>query len=149
MDLIVSCRFGPSHNFSSELTSDPGGVLCGAGTPDGLTTVRTDHAKAAETRLCVAALALPVPDRHIMPAMWVEPYLETCCRAALHRLYLCGSQGRPSGAADDPCLQRLMRMSLCRHCSAGRIVLTPPGYERHAREVLKKPNLTSQTMPAP
>jgi hypothetical protein len=26
--------------------------------------------------------------------MWNQPYLETCCRSAIHRMILCGDMGR-------------------------------------------------------
>jgi hypothetical protein len=68
--------------------------------------------------------------------MWIQPYLETCCRAALHRLHLCGAAGRPAGLADDPCLGRLTAMGLCRKRPDGRFVITPEGTARHATEIL-------------
>ncbi len=68
--------------------------------------------------------------------MWSQPYLETCCRAALHRVYLCGLLGRPAGLADDPCLLRLAAMGLCRQQDDGRFVITEPGQRRHATDVL-------------
>jgi hypothetical protein len=69
--------------------------------------------------------------------VWTEPYLETCCRAALHRLFLCGGEGRPSGAQDEACLQRLSGMGFCRLRADGRFELTRPGRDRHAAEILK------------
>lgn len=69
--------------------------------------------------------------------MWSEPYLETCCRAALHRVYLCAPAGRPAGMADDPCLRRLTGMGLCREREDGRFAVTPKGQRRHATEVLR------------
>jgi hypothetical protein len=69
--------------------------------------------------------------------MWNQPYLETCCRAALHRLYLSGPSGRPAGISDDPCLRRLAQAGLCRQDNDGRVSLTPEGTGRHAAEVLK------------
>jgi hypothetical protein len=72
-----------------------------------------------------------------MKPVWSEPYLETCCRAALHRLYLCGQGGRPSGAQDEPCLRRLMDMAFCDQASDGRLRLTQAGRRRHTTEVLK------------
>jgi hypothetical protein len=68
--------------------------------------------------------------------MWDQPYLETCCRAALHRLYLGGAAGRPSGVADDPCLVRLMAMGLCLKRPDGRFAITLEGTARHANEIL-------------
>ena len=44
--------------------------------------------------------------------VWNEPYLETCCRAALHRLVLTEAVGRPPGLKDGPCLERLAGMGL-------------------------------------
>ena len=71
--------------------------------------------------------------------MWSQPYLETCCRAALHRLHLCADMGRPSGLADDPCLRRLSDMGLCHHQADGRFAITAVGQQRHATEVLRLP----------
>jgi hypothetical protein len=68
--------------------------------------------------------------------MWNEPYLETCCRSALHRLALSGAVGRPPGLKDGPCLERLARMSLAKTRADGWFELTDAGVERHAREVL-------------
>jgi len=71
--------------------------------------------------------------------MWNEPYLETCCRSALHRLTLVGAIGRPEGLQDNPCLRRLQGMGLARQREDGRFVITSAGTERHAREILRKP----------
>ncbi|HEY0182836.1 MAG TPA: hypothetical protein VGC09_08520 [Rhodopila sp.] len=71
--------------------------------------------------------------------MWSEPYLETCCRAALHRAYLCGESGRPSGQLDDSCLKRLSAMGLCRRLDGGRYAITHAGRQRHATEILRRP----------
>jgi len=68
--------------------------------------------------------------------MWDQPYLETCCRSALHRLSLAGDTGRPSGLKDGPCLQRLAEDGLVRLRSDGRYVLTRAGAARHAQEIL-------------
>nr|WP_294505432.1 hypothetical protein [uncultured Rhodopila sp.] len=68
--------------------------------------------------------------------MWDQPYLETCCRSALHRLHLCGAAGRPAGLADDPCLIRLTDIGLCRRRPDGRFGITPEGTRRHAAEIL-------------
>jgi hypothetical protein len=70
--------------------------------------------------------------------MWDQPYLETCCRAALHRLYLCGPAGRPSGLMDDPCQRRLATMGLCQTSADGGFTITEAGEQRHATEVLKR-----------
>lgn len=71
--------------------------------------------------------------------MWHEPYLETCCRASLHRVVLSGTLGRPDGLKDGPCLHRLAAMGLVRARSDGRFELTDAGRARHASEVLKQP----------
>lgn len=68
--------------------------------------------------------------------MWNEPYLETCCRSALHRLALSGAIGRPPGLKDGPCLERLAQMGLARTRADGCFELTEAGERRHAREVL-------------
>ncbi len=70
--------------------------------------------------------------------VWDQPYLETCCRAALHRLHLCGSAGRPPGLMDDPCQRRLGAMGLCQITTDGRFIITPVGRQRHATEILKQ-----------
>lgn len=69
--------------------------------------------------------------------MWNEPYLETCCRAALHRLVLCGPAGRPAGLKDGPCLERLNRMGFATRRGDGRYAVLPAGEERHASEILR------------
>ncbi|MBE9607668.1 hypothetical protein IAI18_22580 [Acetobacteraceae bacterium H6797] len=69
---------------------------------------------------------------------WDEPYLETCCRSALHRLFIVRDHGRPDGLKDGPCLHRLQGMSFCRQCDDGRFRMTPEGAERHATEILKR-----------
>jgi len=69
--------------------------------------------------------------------MYDEPYLETCCRSALHRLTLCGSAGRPPGLKDGPCLTRLAAIGLAAERPDGRYEITPAGRERHGREILK------------
>jgi hypothetical protein len=70
--------------------------------------------------------------------MWNQPYLETCCRSALHRLTLCGALGRPTGLKDGPCLQRLAGMGLVRLRPDGRYEITPEGAARHALVVLRR-----------
>jgi hypothetical protein len=70
--------------------------------------------------------------------MWKEPYLETCCRSALHRLTLVGTAGRPTGLKDGPCLERLQGMGLARLRDDGRFEITATGTTRHASEVLKR-----------
>ncbi|WP_237214735.1 hypothetical protein [Falsiroseomonas oryziterrae] len=70
--------------------------------------------------------------------MWNEPYLETCCRSALHRLTLVQAAGRPAGLKDGPCLERLEGMGLARLRSDGRFEITEAGVARHASEILKR-----------
>ncbi len=67
--------------------------------------------------------------------MYDEPYLETCCRSALHRLTLCGPAGRPPGLKDGPCLVRLTGMGLARERADGRFEITSTGIERHERDI--------------
>jgi|GEM_PF-1009266 hypothetical protein len=71
-------------------------------------------------------------------ARWTEPYLETCCRAALHRLTLAGLLGRPAGLQDGPCLERIAGMGLARLRGDGRYEPTAGGLRRHATEVLRQ-----------
>ena len=68
--------------------------------------------------------------------MWREPYLETCCRSALHRLALAGAAGRPPGLSDGPCLERLAGLGLTRLHQNGRFLLTQAGQARHGSEIL-------------
>lgn len=79
----------------------------------------------------------------ILRGMWNEPYLETCCRSALHRVYLAGAGGRPCGLKDDPCLERLERLGLVSRNARGRFVATDAGTARHARDVLKQQPLST------
>jgi hypothetical protein len=69
--------------------------------------------------------------------MWNEPYLETCCRSALHRLTLVGPHGRPEGLKDGPCLLRLTGMALAQQRADGRYEITDAGRARHRSEILK------------
>jgi hypothetical protein len=66
---------------------------------------------------------------------WDQPYLETCCRSALHRLVLAGSAGRPGDLKDAGCLRRLAEMGLAARGSIPgaelRFILTPAGRDRH------------------
>jgi hypothetical protein len=71
--------------------------------------------------------------------MWREPYLETCCRAALHRVVLSGEAGRPLGLADQPCLERLAEMGLVSAAPAGIFTPTQEGRQRHRSEILREP----------
>lgn len=68
--------------------------------------------------------------------MFDQPYLETCCRSALHRLRLCGAIARPPGLKDGPCLARLTEMGLARQRADGRYEITPVGRQRHALEIV-------------
>lgn len=72
--------------------------------------------------------------------MWNEPYLETCCRSALHRLRLSGQPGRPDGSwaelKDARCLARLEELGFAT-CEQGRFRITDAGRARHDREVMK------------
>jgi hypothetical protein len=68
--------------------------------------------------------------------MWSDPYLETCCRSALHRLVLAGSIGRPAGLADASCLQRLVGLGFAARLPDGRFTLTSTGEARHSSEIL-------------
>jgi hypothetical protein len=67
--------------------------------------------------------------------MWNEPYLETCCRSALHRVMLCEPTGRPAAMKDAPCLARLADLGLARPRPDGRYEPTEHGRMRHAREI--------------
>jgi hypothetical protein len=88
--------------------------------------------RAAKESLCGGA-----PDPTCRP-MWNEPYLETCCRSALHRLWLCGGPGRPAGLKDGRCLERLAGLGLARLRPDGRYEPTAEGFARHAGEVLRR-----------
>jgi hypothetical protein len=67
---------------------------------------------------------------------WNEPYLETCCRAALHRLFLSGASGRPNGLKDGGCLRRLEQMGFARLDTTDRYLETASGRARHRQEIL-------------
>ena len=73
---------------------------------------------------------------------WNQPYLETCCRSALHRLTLAGPVGRPPALKDGQCLERLVTMGLARSSEMGRFVITPAGEARHRLEILGMPAAT-------
>ncbi|GEN64470.1 hypothetical protein [Acetobacter oeni] len=68
--------------------------------------------------------------------MWNEPYLESCCRSALHRLCLSGTGGRPRGLRDEPCLARLERKGFACLSADDRYRVTREGEGRHGTEVL-------------
>jgi hypothetical protein len=72
--------------------------------------------------------------------MWNEPYLETCCRSALHRLVQTADIGRPDGLKDGPCLTRLAAEGFARVRDDGRFEVTDPGRARHASEILQSPH---------
>ena len=65
-----------------------------------------------------------------------QPYLESCCRSALHRMVLAGEAGRPGTEKDAPCLARLARRGLAAERD-GRWRVTRAGAACHARTVLK------------
>ena len=67
--------------------------------------------------------------------MWDEPYLETCCRSALHRLLQVGGMGRPGGLKDGPCLARLVGRGFACERLDGRFEATEAGLARHAVEI--------------
>lgn len=86
----------------------------------------------------MARLPARATRRRIAGAMWNEPYLETCCRASLHRVVLAGALGRPAGLKDGPCLARLAGMGLVCQRTDGRYAITDAGLRRHATEILKR-----------
>jgi hypothetical protein len=67
--------------------------------------------------------------------MWHEPYLETCCRSALHRLTLAGEIGRPAALSDGACLRRLASLGFARQRDDGRFAVTAEGLVRHSTEI--------------
>ena len=67
--------------------------------------------------------------------MWNEPYLETCCRSALHRLML-ADETRPAGLKDGRCLVRLGEMGLAEPVGE-RWRVTPAGRARHEAEIVR------------
>ena len=80
----------------------------------------------------------------MITGMYNDPYLETCCRAALHRLSLAGAAGRPAAEKDGPCLTRLAAKgfaceAISSEATGDRFILTPAGIARHASEILKQP----------
>jgi hypothetical protein len=78
--------------------------------------------------------------------VWDQPYLETCCRSALHRLHLSGLVGRPPDLLDGSCLIRLASMGLCDQGANGRFIINPDGVRRHQTEILKR-NTVRTTAP--
>lgn len=79
--------------------------------------------------------------------MWNEPYLETCCRSALHRLMLVGAHGRPPALKDGPCLNRLAGMGLAAARADGRFEATDAGRACHAQVVMRRAR-TGRAAPA-
>ena len=80
--------------------------------------------------------------------MWNEPYLETCCRSALHRLVLAGAAGRPAGLQDDGCLRRLVAMGMAQARGDGRFGTSPAGTAHHAQFVAKAVPAAAPVTPA-
>lgn len=70
--------------------------------------------------------------------VWTDPYLETCCRSALHRLILAGTAGRPPALKDGACLARLETMGFADRSQDGRYMTTEDGEKRHRAEILKQ-----------
>jgi hypothetical protein len=92
---------------------------------------------ALRTRECLV-FATTLAFRHglaKLAAVWDQPYLETCCRSALHRLRLSGDAGRPADLPDGPCLARIASMGLCDRRADGRFTITAAGVRRHQAEV--------------
>jgi hypothetical protein len=77
--------------------------------------------------------------------MWREPYLETCCRSALHRLTLAGEAGRPGGLMDEPCLNRLEALGFACRRPDHRFITTDVGRARHQSEILRSPATAEQS----
>jgi len=78
---------------------------------------------------------------------WTDPYLETCCRSALHRLILAGAAGRPPAMKDGACLARLAGMGFAAVRPDGRFMSTTKGQQRHEWEILGAENQPSDTGP--
>jgi hypothetical protein len=70
--------------------------------------------------------------------MWHEPYLETCCRSALHRLTLAGAIGRPAELNDGACLRRLAGLGFARQRDDDRFEVTTEGLARHGTEIMAR-----------
>ena len=68
--------------------------------------------------------------------MYDEPYLETCCRSALHRLVLCGDTGRPATLKDQGCLLRLEQKGFASLRPDGRFAASVAGLARHDHEIM-------------
>ena len=67
--------------------------------------------------------------------MWDTPYLESCCRSALHRLVLAAAAGRPPETRDARCLARLGTLGLARQQGDGRSFVTAEGLAWHNQEI--------------
>ena len=84
--------------------------------------------------------------------MYDEPYLESCCRSALHRMVLSGAAGRPEapgvGLKDARCLARLAGMGLARRGEDGQMRPTEAGLARHRLEVLREPRTAAELIPS-
>ncbi len=83
--------------------------------------------------------------------MYDEPYLETCCRSALHRVVLAREAGRPGTEKDAPCLRRLAGMGFVAE-EGGRWHATAAGEARHASEILRaraEPSAPGSRSPVP
>lgn len=95
---------------------------------------------AADRRKAVKRGMMPVlpedPGAGKGEAMWNDPYLETCCRSALHRLVLCGPIGRPGGWKDGRCLLRLAESGYAVQRPDGRFTPTDAGCRLHRTEIL-------------
>ena len=75
-----------------------------------------------------------------VPAMaYHQPYLETCCRSALHRLKRAAEAGRPDGLTDGGCLRRLETLGLAAPRADGRWTMTERGLAQHAQDALLAP----------
>jgi hypothetical protein len=72
--------------------------------------------------------------------MWDEPYLETCCRAALHRVRLSGAAGRPAGYKDGPCLMRLADRGWVTRRGDARYEITAAGLRCHGQVIRRRPS---------
>jgi hypothetical protein len=112
---------------------------------DDIRSLREDRGSAGPSPKPATIMTRLAFARHLanFAAVWDQPYLETCCRAALHRLYLCGKSGRPSGLMDDPCQRRLAAMGLCFPGADGGFTITEAGQTRHASDILTRAATTT------
>ncbi len=79
------------------------------------------------------------PSNDMPEGLWSEPYLETCCRSAMHRLAQAAEIGRPPGLKDGPCLERLAEQDFAVRRVDGRFEITGQGHARHASEIMRRP----------